>query len=212
MKNSFTYKMLLCAALSLFSVSNLCGQNYNYASLYPTEPRAKAEMGITLAGSYMFANPSTEYVTLNPRMGVRGALSMAICWYESYALQVELAYLYNKIEAENAISPMSYDVKSSVMEIPVMFSYRGLHPLRFNVGATFSIAGTGRYDVPAERVEFGRLRPTLGMVAGVGVSLSQHFLLEVRYTSSFSDTTNYFEGFEFPTRSHWLTFGVGYMF
>lgn len=212
MKKSLIYKLLLCVVMVVWVMPKLCAQYNAYAPMYQSDARSKSEMGISLAGVYMFSTPSIDFVTLNPRMGVRGALSMAVCWYESYALQIELAYLYNKIETESTLMPMEYDVKSGVMEIPIMFSYRGVRPFRFNVGATLSVAGTARYDLDTERVEFGRLRPTLGMVAGVGVTLSQHFILEARYTSSFTDTLNYFGGMEFSTRSHWLTFGIGYMF
>ena len=188
----------------------LGARRYDYSPLYGSAPRKKSEMGVTLAGVYTFISPNVDAVQLTPRIGFRGALSMAMCWHESYALQFELAYLYNKIEAKR--NPMQYDVKSGIMEIPIMFSYRGLWPLRLNVGPTLSLAGTGRYDLETERVEFGRLRPTLGLVAGVGVNLTQHLLLEARFTSSFAATSNYFEGVEFSTRSHWLTFGIGYMF
>ena len=211
MRKVLIYKILLCVVLALGISSAVQAQHYGYASMYNTSRSGvKGEMGISLSGVYLFSSPSIDAVTLQPRIGARGALSMAMCWHESYALQLELAYLYNKIEAQR--SPVQYDVKSGVVEIPVMFSYRVLWPLRFNVGANFSVVGTGRYDLTEERVEFGRLRPTLGLVAGVGVSLTQHLLLEARYTSSFTDTINYFEGLEFSTRSHWLTFGIGYMF
>ena len=73
-------------------------------------------------------------------------------------------------------------------------------------------APPARYDLPDERIEFGRMRPTLAMAAGVGVELSRHIVLEARYTSSFTSTDNYFEGVEFSTRSHWLGFNLGYVF
>lgn len=205
------YNLLLCMVLIVAVATDLSARRYDRSPLYGSErPRSSGEMGISLAGAYMFVQPDVDEVQLNPRIGIRGAIAMAICWHESYALELELAYLYNKLEAQRR--DFRYDVKSGVMEIPIMFSYRGLRPLRLNLGATLSLAGTARYDLQQERVEFGRLRPTLGLVAGVGVNLTRHVLLEARYTSGFSPTENYFEGVEFSTLSHWLTFGIGYRF
>lgn len=210
MKKGLIYRILLCVVLAVAAIP-LSAQRYDYAALYQADrPSSKGEMGLSLAGAYMMATPSIDLVQLRPRIGVRGALSMAMCWHESYALQLELAYIYNKIEAQRA--NMEFDVKSGVMEIPIMFSYRGLWPLRLNVGPVLSIAGTARYDLAEERIEFGRLRPTLGLAVGVGVNLSHHLVLEARYSSGFVGTDNYFEGLEFSTRSHWLTLGIGYMF
>lgn len=174
-------------------------------------PRRTMEMGVTLNGSYMLC--SADEVVLNPKFGVRGALVMSLCWDEIYALQMEIAYAHNKIDASlPGAETLTHSVKNNIFEVPILFSFRGLGPVRINLGPVLSLAGTASYDLPDERIEFGRLRSTLGAAFGVGVKLSQHFMLEARYTSSFTPSSNYFEGREFSTRSHWLTFGLGYMF
>ena len=153
---------------------------------------------------------SAEGVALQPKLGLRGALMMSLCWYDAIALQMELGYVYNKIEAKS--DKVAYDVKSNVMEIPVMFSYRGLWPMRFNVGPVLSLAGTGRYSTGQERVEFGRLRSTLGYTAGVGVNISDSVVLDARFTGNFARTENYFEGAEFRSSAYWVGLNLGYMF
>ena len=135
---------------------------------------------------------------------------MSLCWYEQLALQMELGYVYNKIEAKN--DRVECDVKSNIMEIPVMFSYRGLWPMRFNVGPVLSLAGTGRYGMGQERVEFGRLRSTVGYTAGVGVNISDSVVIDARFTSNFARPTNYFEGAEFRSSAYWLSLNLGYLF
>ena len=74
------------------------------------------------------------------------------------------------------------------------------------------MAGTGRYSTGAEKIEFGRLRSTLGYTAGVGVNISDSVVVDARFTGSFGKMDNYFEGVEFTTRSWWLSVGIGYMF
>ena len=204
-------RVLMVVLMVVFAVPSQA-QSYSYrrAMWQQPKPKTSAEMGFTLAGAYMFTSPDNDIVALKPRIGVRGAFAMSICWHESYALQLELAYLYNKVEAEAL--QRSYDIKVGAMEVPVMFSYRGVNPLRFNLGVVFSAAATGRYDLEMERVEFGGLRPWAGYVAGVGVNLTPNLLLEARYTGGFSRTMNYFEGVEFYANTQWLTLGIGYMF
>ena len=172
-------------------------------------PHARMEMGVSVGAVYMGMS-GCEGLSLNPRLGVRGALSMSLSWRQRYAVQLELGYLFNKIKARRGES--EYDVRSNVMEIPLLFSYRGLGPLRLNAGPLLSLAGTGRYDAGAERVEFGRLRTTLGYAAGAGVALSRHVTVDARYTGCFGRTANYFEGLEFSGGSRWVSLGVMYVF
>ena len=169
----------------------------------------RMEMGLSVGASLMDVS-ATEGVVLSPKVGVRGALSMSLEWQESYALQLELGYAHNKVEAERGAT--LYDVKANVMEIPILFSYRGLGIVRFNVGPVLSLSSAGRYSNGRERVEFGNVRSTLGYAAGVGVELSPKLLVDARLTGNFGRTDNYFEGLEFRSSAMWLTLGIGYMF
>ena len=169
----------------------------------------RMEMGLSVGASFMDVS-ATEGVVLSPKVGVRGALSMSLEWQESYALQLELGYAHNKVEAERGAT--LYDVKANVMDIPILFSYRGLGIVRFNVGPVLSLSSAGRYSNGHERVEFGNVRSTLGYAAGVGVELTPKLLVDARLTGNFGRTDNYFEGLEFRSSAMWLTLGIGYMF
>lgn len=182
-------------------------------SRYTYKPAADKmmEMGVWIGASAMHMTmDAVDGVTLQPRIGVRAALEMAMVWHDDYALQIELAYVHNRIDALRAGA--EYDVKSNVMEIPIMFSYRGLGIMRFNVGPVLSLASAGRYSSGVERIEFGRMRPTVGYTAGIGVELTQHIAVDARFTGGLADTDNYFEGVEFRSSAYWATLGVTYMF
>ena len=169
------------------------------------------EMGVSLGATAPHISASAAPgVSLSPKIGVRAALDMALVWQYDYALQIELAYLYNRIDASR--SGVEYGVKSNAMEIPIMFSYRGLGAMRFNVGPVLSLASAGRYSNGLERIEFGRTRPTLGYTAGVGVELTQHIVIDARFTGGFARTDNYFEGAEFRSSAYWASLGVSYLF
>ncbi|MBQ4533253.1 MAG: PorT family protein [Alistipes sp.] len=172
------------------------------------QPRSSVEMGLMAGAAYMFS--STSAIDLAPRLGLRGALSMSLIWADYYALQMELAYLYNEIDA--SVGGSSAEVESSVFEIPLLFSYRGLGPVRLNIGPVLSLAGTARYDSGAERIEFGRMRSMVGYAVGAGVNLTRHLLLDARFTGNFSNSANYFEGAEFSTSNYWAVLSLGYMF
>lgn len=208
---------MLLVASTICLVGELRAQGYDtyYISEYGDAPSARMEMGVSLSAAYMGISGG-DGVSLAPRLGVRGALVMSLCWSERYALQVELAYLFNKIRAERAAEGSAagsgHDVRSNVMEIPLLFSLRGLGPLRLNVGPVLSLAGTGRYDSAQERIEFGRLRTTVGYAAGVGVQVSQHLTVDGRFTGNMGRTLNYYEGLECRNYGYWVTLGLSYMF
>lgn len=163
--------------------------------------RSSVEMGVMVGASYLHSSASA--VDLALQLGFRGALSMSLIWADYYALQMELAYLYNEIDA--SVGGSSAEVESSVFEIPLLFSYRGLGPVRLNIGPVLSLAGTARYNSGAERIEFGRMRSMVGYAVGAGVNLTRHLLLDARFTGNFSTPSNYFEGREFSTSNYWAT-------
>lgn len=169
---------------------------------------SSVEMGVMVGASYLHSSASA--VDLAPKLGLRGALSMSLIWVDYYALQMELAYLYNEIDA--SVEGSSAEVESSVFEIPLLFSYRGLGPVRLNIGPVLSLAGTARYNSGAERIEFGRMRSMVGYAVGAGVNLTRHLLLDARFTGNFSTPSNYFEGSEFSTSNYWAVLSLGYMF
>ena len=204
--------MRSCCKIAILFLAALCLTQASVAqSRYTLMQRQskRMEMGLSVGASFMDVS-ATEGVVLSPKVGVRGALSMSLEWQESYALQLELGYAHNKVEAERGAT--LYDVKANVMEIPILFSYRGLGIVRFNVGPVLSLSSAGRYSNGRERVEFGNVRSTLGYAAGVGVELTPKLLVDARLTGNFGRTDNYFEGLEFRSSAMWLTLGIGYMF
>jgi hypothetical protein len=84
--------------------------------------------------------------------------------------------------------------------------------MRFGAGVVLTPLAAGRYDTEYERLEAGQMRSLVGYVAQVGVSLTQHLLIDARFTGSLGKTSNYFEGVEYAMRGWWLSVGIGYMF
>ncbi len=205
MRRFFTLLM----AFSLFASLNQGMAQSRYDLM--ERPRKSMEMGISLGATAAYMSlGSAAGIDASPKIGLRGVLMMALVWNEDYALQMELGYLHNNIDLSRM--GVEYEVKSNVMEIPIMFSYRGLGAMRFNVGPVLSLVASGKYSNGVERIEFGRMRPTLGYMAGVGVEISQHIVVDARFTGGLARTDNYFEGVEFRTAAYWATLGVSYLF
>ncbi|MBO5893954.1 MAG: PorT family protein [Alistipes sp.] len=193
-------------------MAGVCGaQNYNYYSFSGDDMiRRSVEMGVAVGANYMNLSSSNPAVELSPKMGMRAALQFSLQWDRAYALQMEVGYLYNKIDA--SLGQRKSQIKSNLVEVPVMFSYRGLRPMRFGAGVVLTPLAAGRYDTEYERLEAGQMRSLVGYVAQVGVSLTQHLLIDARFTGSLGKTSNYFEGVEYAMRGWWLSVGIGYMF
>jgi hypothetical protein len=209
MRTFVRYILLQIIFLGTFQRSFAQEDYSSYLNQRAIKPsHSSVEMGVMVGASYLHSSASA--VDLAPKLGLRGALSMSLIWADYYALQMELAYLYNEIDA--SVGGSSAEVESSVFEIPLLFSYRGLGPVRLNVGPVLSLAGTARYDSGAERIEFGRMRSMVGYVVGAGVNLTRHLLLDARFTGNFSTPSNYFEGSEFSTSNYWAVLSLGYMF
>ena len=171
-------------------------------------PKKRVEMGVTIGGADMFSQ--ADAVQIDPRLGFRGALMMSMCWDETYAIQGEIGYVHNKFDA--SIAGTTSRVSCNIVEVPIMFSYRGVRRVRFNVGPVLNVAATARYNTAQERIEAGGVRPTVGYAAGVAVELSRHLVIDARYTGNFGQSENYFEGEEYEMRSRWLMLSIGYVF
>ena len=209
MKTFVRYILLPIIFLGAFQRSFAQEAYSSYLNQRAIKPsHSSVEMGVMAGASYLHSSASA--VDLAPQLGFRGALSMSLIWADYYALQMELAYLYNEIDA--SVGGSSAEVESSVFEIPLLFSYRGLGPVRLNVGPVLSLAGTARYNSGAERIEFGRMRSMVGYAVGAGVNLTRHLLLDARFTGNFSTPSNYFEGSEFSTSNYWAVLSLVYMF
>ena len=209
MRTFVRYILLSIIFLGTFQRSFAQEDYSSYLNQRAIKPsHSSVEMGVMVGASYLHSSASA--VDLAPKLGLRGALSMSLIWADYYALQMELAYLYNEIDA--SVGGSSAEVESSVFEIPLLFSYRGLGPVRLNIGPVLSLAGTARYDSGTERIEFGRMRSMVGYAVGAGVNLTRHLLLDARFSGNFSKPSNYFEGSEFSTSSYWAVLSLGYMF
>lgn len=210
------WRKIILAVATAFAVVGVCsaqqGEYARYAQFLNQSDRLNraVEMGVSVGASYLNLSPSVSEVSLSPKLGIRAALEFSLVWEQRYALQMEVAYQSNKADAVSGVRELT--LRSNIVEVPLMFSYRGWKPLRIGAGVVLSPIASGRYETEVERLEFGQMRQAVGYVADVGLYLTRHLLLDARFVGSFGQVDNYFEGAEFSTRNWSLSFSVGYMF
>lgn len=210
------WRKIILAVATAFAVVGVCsaqqGEYARYAQFLNQSDRLNraVEMGVSVGASYVNLSPSVSEVSLSPKLGIRAALEFSLVWEQRYALQVEVAYQSNKADAVLGVRELT--LRSNIVEVPLMFSYRGWKPLRIGAGVVLSPIASGRYETEVERLEFGQMRQAVGYVADVGLHLTRHLLLDARFVGSFGQVDNYFEGAEFSTRNWSLSFSIGYMF
>lgn len=210
------WRKIILAVATAFAVVGVCsaqqGEYARYAQFLNQSDRLNraVEMGVSVGASYVNLSPSVSEVSLSPKLGIRAALEFSLVWEQRYALQVEVAYQSNKADAVLGVRELT--LRSNIVEVPLMFSYRGWKPLRIGAGVVLSPIASGRYETEVERLEFGQMRQAVGYVADVGLHLTRHLLLDARFVGSFGQVDNYFEGAEFSTRDWSLSFSIGYMF
>ncbi|MBO7331643.1 MAG: outer membrane beta-barrel protein, partial [Alistipes sp.] len=145
---SFWRKILLLLVITLAVVAEVCAQSdYARYARYLSEQdsyQRRGEMGLTLGASFMGVEPAVDVISINPKIGVRAAVEYSMVWADDYALQLEVAYISNK--ADVAMAGKELELRSNVVEVPVLFSYRGLQPVRIGAGVVLSPMASGRYE------------------------------------------------------------------
>lgn len=220
-------RFLLSLLVACCATGVVCAQSYGSTSRQSVKfgddaINRSAEMGVVVGANYINLTPSMAEVALAPKIGFRGGIQFSLVWEHKYALQMEVAYAFNKIDA--SMQDSTVEVRSNVVEVPVMFSYRGLKPLRVGVGVVLSPMASGRYVLGAERLEFGQVRPMVGWVANVGINITRRLLLDARFVGGLGHTNNALsvtpltdanfkdKATEFTSKSWQATFSLGYLF
>lgn len=184
-------------------------------------PRIRTEWGIVAGVSYPWMRydlPEGSTASLRAKMGYSAGIHIGIEFGNTFAIQPELLYTYSTIRINDPAAEFSTKVKSSTLQVPILFSFR-LAFFRINVGPVLTLMDNPSYkDRNGEKVMFGRLYPTVSYAAGVGVCLLNHFLVDLRFVSRFNKTTNYLsydaatDGTEFKTTTHSVQLKVGFLF
>jgi len=176
-------------------------------------PRVRIEWGAHAGvGFWGYGNGSTW--DLKGKTGWQAGISMAAVWGR-WALQPEVRYLHHGIEFEPAPGIEGFDVKSNLIEVPVLVSLRIARILRLNVGPVLTVMDRCEYTgSDGLSRDVGRTRSTLGYAVGTAVKPGKHWLVDLRYTGGFGSVENVFRdgGPAISMRGYSVQLSVGYVF
>ncbi len=185
------------------------------------QTRLRSEWGFVAGASYPIAkfDMGESSATIKPRLGWSGGLHMALKFGNTFAIQPEIIYTYAKVNISDIEQKFTAEMKTSTLQIPILFSLRFGSVFRLNAGPVLTVMDNPTYnDRNNEKVMFGRLYPTVTYSVGIGLCLWKHLLIDVRAMSRFNTTTNYIsydtktEGKEIKSTIHNIQLRVGYLF
>lgn len=178
-------------------------------------PKVRMEWGLQAGAGFWTYGGGGNLGELKGRMGWQAGISMAAVWGK-WALRPEIRFVRHGVEMTlpDEARP-TIDLKSSSIEVPVLFSVRAVEPLRFYAGPVLTVMDRCSYTDPdGLALDVGHVRPTLGYAVGASVLLGRRLLLDLRYTGGFGSVGGSFwnEGPEVKLRGHAVQFGIGYVF
>ncbi|MFI3269014.1 MAG: outer membrane beta-barrel protein [Rikenellaceae bacterium] len=125
----------------------------------------------------------------------------------------ELIYSQSNFElTHKAIMGQSASVKSKSLDLPVMFGYNLIKPIRLEAGPSFSLYSNAKATVGSNSVNIGRVDSTIGYVAGVSVRIFK-FSVGARFNGQFGGKDNDFDSsHDYNVRKYSYSLRFGYRF
>lgn len=178
-------------------------------------PKVRMEWGVTAGAGFWSYAGGDNLGDLKGRMGWQAGISMAAVWGR-LALQPEIRFVRHGVDLTlPGEAGATIDLKSSSIDVPVLFSVRAVDPLRIYAGPVLTAMDRCSYaDPDGLALDVGRVRPTVGYTVGASVVLGRRMLLDLRYTGGFGSVGGVFwnEGPEVKLRGHAVQFSIGYVF
>ncbi|WP_304582653.1 outer membrane beta-barrel protein [uncultured Alistipes sp.] len=107
------------------------------------------------------------------------------------------------------------NLKSNSIDAPVLVSFRPVRFVRIFAGPVFTAMNSCKQKVGADRIDFGRIRPTLSYSVGAGVTLFKHLAVDLRYNGRFKAKSDVVlpDGRQLDRlRTYNVALNVGYLF
>ncbi len=152
----------------------------------------RTEWGVVGGILYPWSKVQTEGsdIKLASSLGYTAGVHMGVCFGKHFAIQPELNYVYTKFNAESKGMPFSANVKSHVLQLPIMASLR-FSCVRLHAGPVITLLDNPTYlDSTGAKQPFGHIYPTLSYTVGVGLFFFKHLLIDVRYHGTFNSTSH----------------------
>ncbi len=77
------------------------------------------------------------------------------------------------------------NLKSNSIDVPVLAAFRPIRIVRIYAGPVFTVMNDCKRKSGGDKIDFGRVRPTMSYSVGAGVTLFKHLLIDLRYNGQF---------------------------
>lgn len=214
MKKSIAISLLLLA-LALSGAAR--GQSRGYSD-YDRSGRGGpalkgVEWGVTAGLNFPHFSTSTAGFGVDNRLGWQAGLQIGLK-FRYFAVGPEVLFVRQSIKLRHA-ERGTLKIKSNSIDVPLVFSLRVLPMLRINAGPVFAVMNDCKYTSGHDAMFFGRMRPTVSYMLGLGLKLGAHTLIDFRYNGHFDSKRCVYpseDPLELNLRSYSLALSAGFVF
>ncbi|MEG0788942.1 MAG: porin family protein [Alistipes sp.] len=204
-------KVVVLCMLLVWAVSAVA-QAQTQSQTRSRRSKVKVEWGVL--GGLNFADFSTsmDHTEVKDKLGWQIGMITAVN-FGAVAIEPQIIFVHQGLRVQHEGTP-EVRLRSSSIDVPVLFSLRILRPLRFNIGPVFTVMNDCKEKSGDDLLNVGRVRPTVSYTIGVGVTVLRHLLIDVRYNGQFNSVRNTFatQDLSVDLRSYNVAFSVGYIF
>ena len=146
-------------------------------------PRARVEWGVVGGINIPDYTTNMDAADVKNKLGWQAGITTAVN-LGAFAIEPQILYVRQglRIRPQGA---KEINLKSNSIDVPVLASFRLLHPVRIYAGPVFTVMNDCKQKSGGDLLDFGRIRPTLSYTVGAGVVLMRHLLIDLRYNGQF---------------------------
>ncbi len=147
------------------------------------KPRARVEWGVIGGINIPDYTTNMKAADVKNKLGWQAGIVTAVN-LGAFAIEPQILYVRQgfRIRPEGA---KEINLKSNSIDVPVLASFRLLHPVRIYAGPVLTVMNDCKQKSGGDLLDFGRIRPTLSYTVGAGVVLMRHLLIDLRYNGQF---------------------------
>ncbi|WP_288331587.1 porin family protein [uncultured Alistipes sp.] len=153
------------------------------ASAAAQRPRTRVEWGVIGGINIPDYSTNMDATDVKNKLGWQAGIVTAVN-FGAFAVEPQILYVRQGLrirpEGEKEIN-----LKSNSIDVPVLASFRLLHPVRIYAGPVFTVMNDSKQKSGGDLLDFGRVRPSVSYTVGVGVVLIRHLLIDLRYNGQF---------------------------
>ncbi len=153
------------------------------ASAAAQRPRTRVEWGVIGGINIPDYSTNMDATDVKNKRGWQAGIVTAVN-FGAFAVEPQILYVRQGLrirpEGEKEIN-----LKSNSIDVPVLASFRLLHPVRIYAGPVFTVMNDSKQKSGGDLLDFGRVRPSVSYTVGAGVVLIRHLLIDLRYNGQF---------------------------